>query len=193
MFFPDQQKLTLWSTRGKLKIEIQIFKQSILLYIFMSFTVTQQTRVNAILAGQLSNVKKYITRSNVNSTIDTINNTSLHIAVMSNNKEIIQYLLMIGANGKLVNKIGETSDDLACRYFVPEYFSIQNAYTKSLLNSTNEKLTETTHQLNLIENKYEELNEKYNIVLDKVETLKNQNEFYKLSNDASNRKRPRTH
>ena len=159
----------------------------------MSFTVTQQTRVNAILAGQLSNVKKYITRSNVNSTIDTINNTSLHIAVMSNNKEIIQYLLMIGANGKLVNKIGETSDDLACRYFVPEYFSIQNAYTKSLLNSTNEKLTETTHQLNLIENKYEELNEKYNIVLDKVETLKNQNEFYKLSNDASNRKRPRTH
>ena len=172
----------------------------------MSYTLTQVSRIRRnIINGQLPDIRKCVFASNVNSPIDENGNTPLHIAIVTKKISIIRFLLELGADGKLKNDLGETCEDLACRYFVPEYFNFFSEKISSTLNDTlilndqiNQKLTTSNEQVKTLKRKYTELNDKYNDVsasniilrsqketlIQQCDTLKAQNEFYKSSNDS---------
>jgi ankyrin repeat protein len=171
-------------------------------------TTTEQVRVNiqnAILNGNITYLRRFINSTNINEPLDTLGNTPLHIAIMSKNRLVIKYLIEKGGNGHIKNKLDETAEELACRYFIPEYFEYQrnllenDLIDEKIKNENNKKqLNISTEQVKTMKRKYEDLNDKYNDVyhsyrslqvkfddvFNENNSLKKQNEFYKSSNDA---------
>jgi ankyrin repeat protein len=173
---------------------------------YTTITTTEQSRVSTILNGNLADFRRFINSTNINQPIDSLGNTPLHIAIMSKKRPHVKYLIERGADGRIQNKMEETAEELACRYFIPEYFEYQKNLLQNDLIDEREKviyvkkqLDDTTNQVKTLKRKYEDLNSRYNDtyqtlitvqhnfdnVVSQNNTLKKQNDFYKSSNSAS--------
>ena len=174
----------------------------------MSHTITKQTLV--ILDTNIINIKKRINSFNVNDSIDSNSNTILHQAIIKKQLQIIKFLLTLKPDIKQKNAFDESCEDLACRYFVPEFFTYLQEYQQELLEDEKKqneflsrRLNDTVSQNKNLKRKYEELNDKYNdkviqytelvhsydSLLNRNEVLEKQNNFYKQSDDSRKKRK----
>lgn len=148
----------------------------------------------AVLTSNPQEVRRLVNSSNVNDIIDTTNNyTALHHAVrIRGNNAVIEYLMSIGANPKLKQDEGKDCIDLAIeanyRYLIDRLIKEKDIeldkiydkfdainYQYKDLERKNEKLVEENEYLKKSTSQY----------VEKIETLKTENDGLKRKYDES--------
>jgi predicted RNase H-like nuclease (RuvC/YqgF family) len=124
------------------------------------------------VTGNLSEIKKKINRTNVNTIIDTKNKyTILHYAVGLQNTDVIKYILECGGDPEIVTKDGKDSFELATdknKMLIHNYFLDKKDNEIYKLKSTNDDLKYKITNLETSLEYTKKSSENYNLKIDKL-------------------------
>jgi predicted RNase H-like nuclease (RuvC/YqgF family) len=140
-------------------------------------TNQHDTIIYYTVTGNLSEIKKKINRTNVNTVIDTKNKyTILHYAVGLQNTDVINYILECGGDPEIVTKDGKDSFELATdknKMLIHNFFLDKKENEIYKLKSTNDDLKYKITNLESSLEYTKKSSENYNLKIDKLNTENN--------------------
>lgn len=132
---------------------------------------------------------RLINEANVNNIINNKNGyTALHYAIQMDNKELIEYLLNIGASIELYSNINENAIDLSLKYKSKHAINYQINELKNTNKELNKKISVLDKNINDINIDRKFLSETINDLMSKNTSLKKNNDNYLINNKSLKRK-----